>query len=47
MADAVAESKRLPHLEGTRFVVTRVVAHSERLDMIWKRASAWSREGAA
>ena len=37
MADAVTESKTLPHWEGMRFVVTMVVPISTRLEMIWKR----------
>jgi len=34
MAVAVTASKSLPQSEGTRFVVTRVVATSVRLEMI-------------
>ena len=45
MAEAVVESKIFPHWEGMRLVVIRVVAISERLETIWKMASACSREG--
>jgi hypothetical protein len=37
IADAVTESKSFPHWEGTRLVVTMVVAVSARFEMIWKR----------
>ena len=40
IAEAVTESKIFPHWEGMRFVVTRVVRTSVRLEMIWKKASA-------
>ena len=36
MAEAVTESKTLPHWEGTRFVVTMVVPVSTLLETIWK-----------
>jgi hypothetical protein len=39
MAEAVTESKILPHCDGMRLVVTMLVFTSDRLEMIWKMQS--------